>query len=67
MGLTGLPCAKCRAPSRGEVTPNIDSVYTLEQTIDVHRRMAAGAATGKLVVLPHPETTRATAARARAG
>jgi NADPH:quinone reductase-like Zn-dependent oxidoreductase len=47
---------------RGEVAPNIDSVYTLEQTIDAHRRMAAGAATGKLVVLPHAETTRPTAA-----
>jgi NADPH:quinone reductase-like Zn-dependent oxidoreductase len=37
---------------RGEVTPNIDAVYTLEQTIDAHRRMAANEATGKLVVLP---------------
>ena len=27
-------------------------VYTLEQTIDAHRRMAANEATGKLVVLP---------------
>ncbi|UYM07806.1 zinc-binding dehydrogenase [Solicola gregarius] len=38
---------------RGEVAPNIDTVYTLEQTIDAHRRMAANEATGKLVVLPH--------------
>ncbi len=37
---------------RGAVAPNIDTVYTLEQTIDAHRRMAAGEATGKLVVLP---------------
>ena len=37
---------------RGEVAPNIDAVYTLEQTIDAHRRMAANEATGKLVVLP---------------
>jgi NADPH:quinone reductase-like Zn-dependent oxidoreductase len=34
------------------VTPNIDAVYALEQTIDAHRRMAANEATGKLVVLP---------------
>ena len=38
---------------RGEVAPNIDAVYTLEQTIVSHRRMAANEATGKLVVLPH--------------
>lgn len=50
---------------RGEVAPNIDSVYPLEQTIDAHRRMAAGAATGKLVVLPRAATTRAAAPRAR--
>ena len=37
---------------RGEVAPNIDAVYPLEQTIDAHRRMAANEATGKLVVLP---------------
>jgi NADPH:quinone reductase-like Zn-dependent oxidoreductase len=37
---------------RGEVAPNIDTVYALEQTIDAHRRMAADEATGKLVVLP---------------
>jgi NADPH:quinone reductase-like Zn-dependent oxidoreductase len=36
---------------RGEIDPNIDTVYTLEQTIDAHRRMAANAATGKLVVV----------------
>jgi len=41
---------------RGEVAPNIDAVYALEQTIDAHRRMAAGEATGKLVVLPHAAT-----------
>src|SRR3954465_4573134 len=38
---------------RGEVAPNIDRVYALEQTGDAHRRMAANEATGKLVVLPH--------------
>jgi len=38
---------------RGELAPNIDAVYPLEQTIDAHRRMAAGEATGKLVVVPH--------------
>lgn len=38
---------------RGEVAPNIDAVYPLEQTIDAHRRMAANEAMGKLVVLPH--------------
>jgi NADPH:quinone reductase-like Zn-dependent oxidoreductase len=38
---------------RGEVAPNIDAVYALEQTIAAHRRMAANEATGKLVVLPH--------------
>jgi NADPH:quinone reductase-like Zn-dependent oxidoreductase/pimeloyl-ACP methyl ester carboxylesterase len=41
---------------RGEISPNIDAVYTLEQTIDAHRRMAADNATGKLVVLPHSLT-----------
>jgi NADPH:quinone reductase-like Zn-dependent oxidoreductase len=41
---------------RGEVTPNIDAVYTLEETIDAHRRMAANEATGKLVVLPRAAT-----------
>jgi NADPH:quinone reductase-like Zn-dependent oxidoreductase len=38
---------------RGEVAPNIDTIYALEQTADAHRRMAAGEAIGKLVVLPH--------------
>jgi NADPH:quinone reductase-like Zn-dependent oxidoreductase len=38
---------------RGEVAPNIDAVYPLEQTIDAHRRTAASEAIGKLVVLPH--------------
>jgi NADPH:quinone reductase-like Zn-dependent oxidoreductase len=42
---------------RGEVAPNIDTVYALEQTVDAHRRMAAGEATGKLVVLPRASTT----------
>ena len=37
---------------RGEVAPNIDAVYTLERTVDAHRRMAVNEATGKLVVLP---------------
>ena len=41
---------------RGHVAPNIDTVYALEQTIDAHRRMAAGEATGKLVVLPRAAT-----------
>ena len=41
---------------RGEVAPNIDAVYPLEQTIDAHRRMAANDATGKLVVLPRRAT-----------
>jgi NADPH:quinone reductase-like Zn-dependent oxidoreductase len=41
---------------RGEVAPNIDAVYTLEQTSDAHRRMAANEATGKLVVLPRAAT-----------
>ncbi len=41
---------------RGEVAPNIDTVYALEQTVDAHRRMAAGEATGKLVVLPRAST-----------
>ncbi len=41
---------------RGEVAPNIDGVYALEQTIEAHRRMAADEATGKLVVLPHAAT-----------
>ena len=38
---------------RGDVSPNVDGVYELEQTADAHRRMAANEATGKLVVLPH--------------
>jgi NADPH:quinone reductase-like Zn-dependent oxidoreductase len=42
---------------RGEVSPNIDGVYTLEQTADAHRRMAANEATGKLVVLPPAAST----------
>jgi NADPH:quinone reductase-like Zn-dependent oxidoreductase len=37
---------------RGEVDANIDRVYALGEIADAHRRMAAGAATGKLVVLP---------------
>ncbi len=41
---------------RGEVAPNIDAVYPLEQTIDAHRRLAANEATGKLVVLPRNAT-----------
>jgi NADPH:quinone reductase-like Zn-dependent oxidoreductase len=44
---------------RGEVAPNIDGVYALEQTINAHRRMAAGDATGKLVVLPRGATASA--------
>jgi NADPH:quinone reductase-like Zn-dependent oxidoreductase len=42
---------------RGEVSPNIDRVYPLEQTADAHRRMAANEASGKLVVLPHSATS----------
>jgi NADPH:quinone reductase-like Zn-dependent oxidoreductase len=41
---------------RGELSPNIDAVYPLEQTIDAHRRMAADEAMGKLVVLPRAAT-----------
>jgi NADPH:quinone reductase-like Zn-dependent oxidoreductase len=41
---------------RGEVSPNIDAVYPLEQTVHAHRRTAADDATGKLVVLPHAVT-----------
>jgi NADPH:quinone reductase-like Zn-dependent oxidoreductase len=37
---------------RGEVDPGIDTVYGLGEIAAAHRRMAAGAATGKLVVLP---------------
>jgi NADPH:quinone reductase-like Zn-dependent oxidoreductase len=37
---------------RGEVDPGIDTVYALGEIAEAHRRMAAGAATGKLVVLP---------------
>ena len=37
---------------RGEVDPGIDTVYALDEIAEAHRRMAAGAATGKLVVLP---------------
>jgi hypothetical protein len=42
-------------------------VYRLEQTIDAHRRMAAGAATGKLVVLPRTETSAGRIAGTRPG
>jgi NADPH:quinone reductase-like Zn-dependent oxidoreductase len=37
---------------RGAVDPGIDGVYSLDEIADAHRRMAAGAATGKLVVVP---------------
>jgi NADPH:quinone reductase-like Zn-dependent oxidoreductase len=37
---------------RGAVDPGIDTVYALDEIAEAHRRMAAGAATGKLVVLP---------------
>jgi len=37
---------------RGAVDPGIDTVYGLDEIADAHRRMAAGAATGKLVVVP---------------
>jgi len=37
---------------RGAVDPGIDTVYSLDEIADAHRRMAAGAATGKLVVVP---------------
>jgi NADPH:quinone reductase-like Zn-dependent oxidoreductase len=37
---------------RGDVDPGIDTVYALDEIAEAHRRMAAGAATGKLVVLP---------------
>ena len=40
---------------RGEVDPVIDTIYTLDEIADAHRRMAAGAAMGKLVVLTRPE------------
>ncbi|HET6174745.1 MAG TPA: zinc-binding dehydrogenase [Gaiellales bacterium] len=36
---------------RGTVDPGIDTVYSLDEIADAHRRMAAGAATGKLVVV----------------
>lgn len=36
---------------RGAVDPGIDTVYALEEIADAHRRMAAGAASGKLVVV----------------
>jgi NADPH:quinone reductase-like Zn-dependent oxidoreductase len=39
---------------RGEVDPGIDTVYALEDVAEAHRRMAAGAATGKLVVRTRP-------------
>ena len=41
---------------RGELSPSIDAVYSLEGTIDAHRRMAADEAMGKLVVLPRAPT-----------
>jgi NADPH:quinone reductase-like Zn-dependent oxidoreductase len=37
---------------RGAVDPGVDTVYALGEIAEAHRRMAAGAATGKLVVLP---------------
>jgi NADPH:quinone reductase-like Zn-dependent oxidoreductase len=37
---------------RGAVDPGIDTVYALGEIAEAHRRMAAGAATGKLVVVP---------------
>jgi NADPH:quinone reductase-like Zn-dependent oxidoreductase len=37
---------------RGVVDPGIDTVYALDEIADAHRRMAEGAATGKLVVIP---------------
>lgn len=40
---------------RGEVDPVIDTIYALDEIADAHRRMAAGAAMGKLVVLTRPE------------
>ncbi|MDX6618827.1 MAG: hypothetical protein QOK36_1213 [Gaiellales bacterium] len=40
------------AVERGTVDPGIDTVYALDEIAAAHRRMAAGAATGKLVVLP---------------
>ncbi len=40
---------------RGAVAPGLDTVYALDEIADAHRRMAAGAATGKLVVLPGRE------------
>ena len=39
---------------RGEVDPVIDTVYALDDIAEAHRRMAAGAAMGKLVVLTRP-------------
>jgi NADPH:quinone reductase-like Zn-dependent oxidoreductase len=35
----------------GAVDPGIDRVYSIEEITDAHRRMAAGEATGKLVVV----------------
>ena len=37
---------------RGAVDPGIDTVYALDEVAEAHRRMAAGDASGKLVVLP---------------
>jgi NADPH:quinone reductase-like Zn-dependent oxidoreductase len=36
---------------RGTVDPGVDTVYSLDEIAEAHRRMAAGAATGKLVVV----------------
>jgi NADPH:quinone reductase-like Zn-dependent oxidoreductase len=36
----------------GAVDPGIDTVYALDEVAEAHRRMAAGDASGKLVVLP---------------
>ena len=46
---------------RGEVDPVIDTVYALDEIAEAHRRMAAGAAMGKLVVLTRraPRSRRA--------
>ena len=39
---------------RGEIVPVIDTIYALDEIADAHRRMAAGAAMGKLVVVTRP-------------
>ena len=41
-----------RAGRARGVDPGIDTVYALGEIAEAHRRMAAGAATGKLVVVP---------------